>query len=87
MLLRWWRASLQTWHRHVQVLQIYCGHHYHFACVDRYLSEPPFGKACHKCGAPIEHRALTTDVVVLEARWAAKQAKQRELDEIADFLS
>ena len=73
--------------RNAQVLKIYCGHHYHFACVDQYLSEPPFGKTCHACGVPIEHRALTTDVKVLEARWAAKQAKQRELDEIADFLS
>ena len=71
----------------MQVLKVYCGHHYHYACADRYLSQPPFGKTCHTCGALIEHHALTTDVKVLEARWAAKQAKKRELDEITDFLS
>eukprot|EP00892_Ulva_mutabilis_P012857 jgi/Ulvmu1/9944/UM058_0027.1 len=71
----------------MQVLKAYCGHCYHFKCIERYLSEPPFGKGCHTCGVPIEHHSLTTDAHVLEARWAAQQAKQRELDEIADFLS
>ena len=66
---------------------MYCGHCYHFKCVEMYLSEPPFGKGCHTCGMGIEHHSLTTDAQVLEARWAALQAKKRELDEIVDFLS
>jgi hypothetical protein len=54
--------------------------------VEEYVSQPPFGKCCNECGAPIEHNLLTTDVKVLEARWASKQAKQREFDEILDFM-
>ena len=72
--------------RAAQVLQVYCGHFYHFKCVDEYVSAPPFGKACHTCGVPLEHALLTTDVRVLEARWASKQAKERELDDIRTFL-
>ena len=68
-------------------MQLYCGHYYHFKCVEEFVSEPPFGKQCHTCGSLIEHPLLTTDTRVLEARWASKQAKERELDEILDFLS
>lgn len=75
------------WLACVQVIKVYCGHFYHFRCVEAYLREPPFGKGCHTCGLGIEHHALTTDSKVLEARWAAQQAKKRELDEIVDFLS
>lgn len=68
------------------MIEINCGHFYHFRCAEDHVSTPPFGKRCHTCNAPIEHALLTTDTRVLEARWASKQAKQRELDDILDFL-
>ena len=45
------------------------------------------GKHCPDCGKQIFHDKWRVTPEVMEARWAAKQAKQRELDEVADFMS
>ena len=45
------------------------------------------GKHCPDCGKQIFHDKWKVTPEVMEARWAAKQAKQRELDEVADFMS
>lgn len=45
------------------------------------------GKKCPDCGKQIFHDKFRVTPEVMEARWAAKQAKQREIDEVADFMS
>ncbi|XP_076035708.1 uncharacterized protein LOC143021827 [Oratosquilla oratoria] len=73
--------------KHVE--RILCGHIYHNACLDKYIKTPPFqgGKKCHTCGQQIFHEKWKITQKLAEERWAHKQAKQRELDEVVDFLS
>lgn len=72
-----------------RVERVYCGHIYHHICLGKYLKTPPFagGKKCPDCGKQIFHDKFKVTAEVMEARWAAKQAKQREIDEVADFMS
>ncbi|MCL4129367.1 UNVERIFIED_CONTAM: hypothetical protein GTU68_048749 [Idotea baltica] len=69
--------------------RVYCGHIYHYKCLDTFIRTPPFqgGKKCHSCGLRIYHEKWKITTEVAEKRWAHKQAKQRELDEVVDFLS
>ncbi|KAL7631623.1 UNVERIFIED_CONTAM: hypothetical protein RMT77_018066 [Armadillidium vulgare] len=71
------------------VERVYCGHIYHFACLDSYIRTPPFqgGKVCLICKMRIYHDRWKLTPELAEKRWAHKQAKQRELDEVVDFLS
>ncbi|ROT79074.1 uncharacterized protein [Penaeus vannamei] len=73
----------------LHVERIYCGHVYHNKCLDKYIRTPPFqgGKKCHTCNNKIYHDKWKLTPETAEARWAHKQAKQRELDEVVDFLS
>uniref|UniRef100_A0A0P4VWB3 RWD domain-containing protein n=1 Tax=Scylla olivacea TaxID=85551 RepID=A0A0P4VWB3_SCYOL len=73
----------------LHVERVYCGHIYHYKCLDTYIKTPPFqkGKMCHTCGSRIFHDKWKLTAETVEARWAHKQAKQRELDEVVDFLS
>mmetsp|Transcript_2011 Transcript_2011/g.12848 ORF Transcript_2011/g.12848 Transcript_2011/m.12848 type:complete len:424 (+) Transcript_2011:1268-2539(+) len=66
---------------------LYCGHFFHFTCLKSYITTPPFGKGCPKCGHPIHHHNFVTNKQVLEHRWANKQAKQREIDDIKDMFA
>jgi len=70
------------------VERVYCGHLYHHACLDVYISTPPFqgGKKCHGCGVNIYHDKWKASPALVEARWAHKQARQRELDEAIEFF-
>lgn len=45
------------------------------------------GKKCPSCGERVFHEKYKVPPELEEARWAHKQAKQRELDEVADFFS
>ena len=44
------------------------------------------GKKCPACGQQIFHEKWKISAEVLENRWVRKQAKQRELEEVMDFL-
>ena len=44
------------------------------------------GKKCLACDNRIYHDKWSITPEVAEARWAHKQAKDRELDEVIDFL-
>lgn len=69
--------------------RLYCGHWYHLACVDKYLHEPPFvaeGKPCLVCRRRVLTQRWDADHKTLERRWASKQAKQREVEDVADML-
>lgn len=67
---------------------IYCNHIYHHLCLDKYMKEPPFtgGKKCIKCGLRIYHDKWNISPELAEERWSHKEARKREIDEVADFL-
>lgn len=71
------------------VERVYCGHIFHHCCIDKYMTTPPFkgGKKCPQCGDIIFHDKWRASDQIREERWAHEQAKQRELDEVEDFLS
>ncbi|XP_065831503.1 uncharacterized protein [Oscarella lobularis] len=74
------------------VERVYCGHFYHYKCLDKYLQTPPFkgGKPClhTDCRKRIFHEKwkASRDPKLAEDRWAHQEAKRRELDEVVDFL-
>ncbi|KAL5010314.1 hypothetical protein ScPMuIL_012619 [Solemya velum] len=71
-----------------QVERVYCGHIFHHGCLRKYMKTPPFtgGKKCPSCGKQIFHQKWRITPELAEARWAHKQARQRELEEVVDFL-
>ncbi|KAK6192873.1 hypothetical protein SNE40_004270 [Patella caerulea] len=71
-----------------QIERVYCGHLFHNGCLDTYMKTPPFigGKKCPSCDKRIYHEKWKVSAEVMENRWAHKQAKQRELEEVVDFL-
>ncbi|XP_028397097.1 uncharacterized protein LOC114520946 [Dendronephthya gigantea] len=67
--------------------RVYCSHIYHFGCLDKYMKTPPFkDKKCPACKSVIYHEKWNVTPKVAEDRWAHKEAKQRELEEVVDFL-
>jgi len=49
------------------------------------LTKPPFGlQGCPTCRLRVWHHEWERDIKRLERRWAAKQARDRELNEVAD---
>jgi len=71
----------------MRALRLYCGHMYHFKCVESFVSSPPFGKKCLHCDVKIQHSRLMTDERILEQRWTHQQARKREIEDVAEFMS
>ncbi|CAL1546180.1 unnamed protein product [Lymnaea stagnalis] len=71
-----------------KTVKVYCGHLFHYICLNGYMKTPPFseGKKCPACSKQIFHEKWKIAAEVMENRWAHKQAKQRELEEVVDFL-
>ena len=71
------------------VERVYCSHIFHFGCLHALINTPPFNenKKCPVCKLTIYHERWKETPQVLADRWAHKQAKQRELEEVIDFLS
>lgn len=67
---------------------VYCSHIFHHKCLDQYMKTPPFkgGKKCPICGKRIYHEKWKASPELAEQRWALKQAKDRELSEVTDFM-
>lgn len=67
---------------------VYCKHVYHHACLDIYMKTPPFdgGKKCPKCDKRIYHEKWNISPYLAEQRWAQKEARQREIEEVTEFL-
>ncbi|XP_026473942.1 uncharacterized protein LOC113377745 isoform X2 [Ctenocephalides felis] len=66
-----------------------CNHLYHQECLTRYLASPPFprdGKKCLICTERLHHQKWGVNPRLAEDRWAHQQARERELDEVKDFL-
>ncbi|XP_048516619.1 uncharacterized protein LOC109535627 isoform X2 [Dendroctonus ponderosae] len=67
--------------------RVYCGHVFHQGCLLEFMKQPPFGnKKCAKCGAKLYHFKWSQSDKKAEARWAHEQARDRELQEVSDFL-
>ena len=69
--------------------RVYCGCWYHHKCLDKYMTEPPFGAECAKEGCDsgrIYHPDWPANVKELERAWAGKQARAREIEDAAMFL-
>ena len=66
-------------------IRCYCGCWYHYACLDKFMTEPPFGAACPtpNCGRRVYHPEWPADMKELERGWAMKQARQREIEDAA----
>lgn len=71
----------------VQVLC--CSQLYHYDCLDHYIKSPPFvqTKKCLICGKDIYHNYWKKSQKLMEEKWVYTQAKNRELDDVADFFS
>ncbi|ODM91455.1 E3 ubiquitin-protein ligase TRAIP [Orchesella cincta] len=65
------------------VERLYCGHVFHLKCLVKYMKTPPFqgGKKCPSCEERIFHEKYKVPPELEEARWAHKQARQREFTE------
>eukprot|EP00977_Amphora_coffeiformis_P005267 scaffold1123_cov168-Amphora_coffeaeformis.AAC.35 len=60
-----------------------CGCWYHFECLEKFLSEPPFGTSpCPACARQASHPDWS-DRAELERKYAQRQAQQRALDDVA----
>eukprot|EP01083_Nonionella_stella_P065349 171152_1 len=60
--------------------RINCGHWFHFKCLDKFLTRPPFGKDCPSCpGHRVTHSLWSSDLKHMEHQWAMKQSRKREL--------
>lgn len=71
--------------KHIE--RIYCGHLFHQECFYTFMKLPPFGnKTCKKCGHRIYHFKWSLSDKLAEERWAHEQARERELQEVADFF-
>jgi len=71
--------------------RVFCGHWFHYCCLEEFVHRPPFGKKCPKpgCDQVVTHPLFPTDPKTLKAMehsWALDQAKKRELEEIADLM-
>lgn len=49
-------------------------------------SSSHFKKATNMCGLRMAHDRWALNVKLAEARWAQQQARERELEEVIDFL-
>ena len=66
-----------------------CGCWFIYEDLDKFLTEPPFGKHCptESChGARVFHKDWPSDIKKLEKSWAMKKAREREISEISDFF-
>ena len=75
----------------LRVQRLYCGHWWHRKCLEKVLTKPPFGmQGCPGCaaegveGVRIWHHDWSRDIKKHEKAWAAKQAREREIQEVAD---
>lgn len=73
----------------MHIERVYCGHLFHQHCLVTYMKTPPFqgGKKCPSCGQRIYHDKWRVSERLAEDRWAHEQARERELEEVADFFN
>ena len=66
-----------------------CSHLYHYSCLDQYIKSPPFDsrKKCIRCGERVYNEAWKDTPQLTEEKWAYKEAKNREIEDVEDFFS
>ena len=64
-------------------VRTFCGCWYHYSCLNIFMTEPPFGAQCNRCGERVYHPDWPDSIQTLERAWAAKQSKIREIDDVA----
>jgi len=67
-------------------VRVFCGHWFHYECLDVWMTQPPFGKLCPNCNRKVYHPDWPADTKQLEREWATKKAREREISEVLDFL-
>jgi hypothetical protein len=69
-------------------MRCYCGCWYHHDCLDKFMTEPPFGASCStpNCGRRVFHPDWPDDMKQLEREWASLQARKREIEDAAMFF-
>ncbi len=69
-------------------IRCYCGCWYHYKCLNKFMTEPPFGASCPTagCGRRVYHPDWPGDIKQLERTWASHQARLREIDDAAMFI-
>ena len=70
-------------------LRVFCGHWFHYDCLDTWMRSPPFVRQCPACSDPprrIWHPDWPADVRVLERAWSNKQEAARQLEDVKDFF-
>eukprot|EP00968_Pinguiococcus_pyrenoidosus_P008701 scaffold641_cov237-Pinguiococcus_pyrenoidosus.AAC.9 len=67
-------------------LRVFCGHYFHWQCLDAWMSTPPFVRYCKHCERRIYHPDWPSDHRIMERAWANKQAREREVNDVSDFL-
>ena len=69
-------------------MRTFCGHWWHYGCLNKYMVEPPFGAVCpvKGCERRTYHPDWPEDIKALERAWAGKQARKREIEDAAMFL-
>eukprot|EP01066_Platyproteum_vivax_P013678 Platyproteum_vivax@DN6180_c0_g1_i1.p1 len=66
----------------------YCGHWFHDGCLEKELTNYPFGVVCPSEGCPgrVFHPKYPTSIEVVQRRYAAQKAKDREMEQMMDFF-
>uniref|UniRef100_A0A7S1UKC2 RING-type domain-containing protein n=1 Tax=Phaeomonas parva TaxID=124430 RepID=A0A7S1UKC2_9STRA len=79
-------ASLSDDTAPMRPCRVFCGHYLHWDCLNRWLTEPPFVRSCTHCNRRIYHPDWPSDYKLLERAWANQQAREREINDVSDFL-
>jgi hypothetical protein len=72
--------------RKLRPMRTSCGCWYHYACLDTYMTAPPFGASCPSCERPVFHPDWSGNRAELERAWGQTQARQREIQDAAMFF-
>ena len=66
-------------------IRTYCGCWYHYECLNKFMTEPPFGNACptEGCGRRVFHPDWPDDIKTLDRAWSALKARKREIEDIS----
>ena len=70
--------------RAMRPIRTYDGRWYHYKCLDKFMTEPPFG--LNESGRRIYHPDWPDDFKQRERTWASQQARLREIEDAAMFL-
>lgn len=67
-------------------VRVMCGHWYLLRPLQHVVTAPPFIVPCPRCGQRLYTPRFAWDVKVLAERHSSKMARQREVEEVGDFL-